>query len=81
MVNILLQADIKDLLYDGCDNLGAALVDACKKFVDDYLPQIMVLLEQELNPTAICTEFGICPATVMLLPPKLIAPYVPPSEY
>ncbi|MNC91576.1 Saposin-like type B, region 2 [compost metagenome] len=38
------------------------LADECSAFIDQYLPQVIDIIENELPPAEICVELKHCPA-------------------
>ncbi|XP_076075634.1 prosaposin-like isoform X1 [Mytilus galloprovincialis] len=53
-------AQIEAALNELCDRLPGGLKDQCTSFINQYAPAILELLKQELNPTVVCDNLGLC---------------------
>lgn len=51
---------IKSALERVCGLLPKSISDQCNAFIEQYGPAIFALLAQELDPSIICTELGLC---------------------
>ncbi|XP_033735975.1 prosaposin-like [Pecten maximus] len=76
------QAKIESLLDNICERLGGNLSAECKTFVDEYAPFVLTMLAQELDPTTICKDIGLCPAkqAIKADPPKAISKTITTSS-
>jgi len=54
------QQEIKDALDKVCSYLPSSISSECEQFVNEYAPEILQILAQELNPNMICTSLGLC---------------------
>ena len=54
------QASIEALLSEVCGVLPDALKAECSALVKQYGPLVIQLLEQELQPDAVCKALGLC---------------------
>jgi saposin len=54
---------IKDALDQLCSYLPSTLTQECKEYVEDYSELIISLLEQEVDPSTICSQLGLCSTT------------------
>ncbi|KAM4675076.1 pulmonary surfactant-associated protein B [Discoglossus pictus] len=59
----VIQDTIKKFLHKECDYLSVGpLVDKCHMLVDQYESVLVTLLENQINPAAICTTLTFCNA-------------------
>ena len=56
----VLQQQIEAALDEVCSKLPGELSSECTAFINQYASAILVLLEQELDPTVICEKLGLC---------------------
>lgn len=54
------EAEIIAALEKVCSYLPSSIAQECNDFVSEYGPAIIDLLEQELDPSQICTALGLC---------------------
>ncbi len=56
--------EIEKELLSVCKHFGA-FAAPCADFVDKYTPELMALLQQDLNATVVCEKLNKCNATVV----------------
>jgi len=52
---------IENIVRGVCAYLPKNLAEECGDYIDAYGDQVIALLEQELDPSIICPELGLCP--------------------
>jgi len=58
---------IKNALEQLCSYLPSTLTQECQEYVEDYSELIISMLEQEVDPSTICTQLGLCSASKIQL--------------
>ena len=58
----MLQAEIEADLEKVCSYLPSSYKSTCDLLVEQYTPQIIDLLVNDVSPKDICTELGLCDA-------------------
>jgi len=56
----LYQEEILEALDKACSLLPASLNASCKDFINKYVPAIIEMLRQEVDPQEVCTLLGLC---------------------
>merc|ERR1719431_1286923 len=54
------QGEVMDLAEEACDVLPSEYSDQCKAAIEMYGPQIIKMLEAQLDPDTICNTIGLC---------------------
>jgi len=54
------QGEVMDLAEEACDVLPSEYSDQCKAAIEMYGPQIIKMLEAQLDPNTICNTIGLC---------------------
>jgi len=55
------EAEIEKVVKEACDYLPASVEGQCREFVDTYGNAVIALLAQEIDPSQICPQIGLCP--------------------
>lgn len=57
------EAQIEKVVKEACDHLPDAIQGQCHEFVETYGNAFIALLAQEIDPSVICPQLGLCPST------------------
>lgn len=52
--------EIKSIVHEICKALPGTIKDECNKFVDQYADAVIILLEEAMEPTSICSYLKFC---------------------
>jgi len=55
------EAEIEKVVKEACNYLPASVEGQCREFVDTYGNAVIALLAQEMDPSQICPQIGLCP--------------------
>jgi len=55
------EAEIEKVVKEACDYLPASVEGQCRQFVDTYGNAVIALLAQEIDPSQVCPQIGLCP--------------------
>lgn len=56
------EAQIEKVVKEACDYLPGSVEGQCREFVDTYGNAVIALLAQEIDPSQVCPEMGLCPS-------------------
>jgi len=54
------QGEVMDYAEEACDVLPSEYSDQCKAAIEMYGPQIIKMLEAQLDPSTVCSTLGLC---------------------
>ncbi|XP_063788032.1 pulmonary surfactant-associated protein B [Pseudophryne corroboree] len=58
-----IQTSIKKFLHNQCTHIPvSALIDQCFQLVEEYEGVLISILENQINPTSICSKITLCPS-------------------
>ncbi|XP_069698221.1 uncharacterized protein Sap-r [Periplaneta americana] len=60
---------IEDAVKNACDKLPKTIEDQCKQFVESYGNAFIALLAEEIDPSLICPQLGLCPSVSVSIDP------------
>lgn len=55
------EAEIEKVVKEACKHLPASVEGQCREFVDTYGNAVIALLAQEIDPSQVCPQIGLCP--------------------
>jgi len=61
---------VMDALEETCDNLPGDYADRCKAIIEMYGPQLIKMVEANLQPDAICGALGLCDGQKKTIPQR-----------
>ncbi|KAF4528847.1 hypothetical protein B566_EDAN017671 [Ephemera danica] len=75
------EAEIKEVVDEACDHLPKVISQQCRSFVATYGDAFVALLAQEIDPSQICPQLGLCPTGQLFKTEKSGEPMCPLCLY